>query len=163
VYAVVSERFGVRAPFVIASSLTAVIGYAILVGNTDPIGRPGISYVGVFFATAGIFPSCALALSWPAMNVSGQTKRAVASGLQITIGNTGAIIGTQIYRNPPRYLVGHSVALAYMLLNCVVAAALWYTLRRENKKRDRVATGSNAVVATGDWQGDDDPRWRFRL
>lgn len=40
---------------------------------------------------------------------------------------------------------------------------MWYTLGRENKKRDRVAAGANAVVATGDWQGDDDPRWRFRL
>jgi hypothetical protein len=75
IYAIVSERYGVRAPFVIASSLTAVIGYAILIGNSDPIAHPGVSYVGVFFATAGIFPSCALALSWPAMNVSGQTKR----------------------------------------------------------------------------------------
>jgi len=169
VYAVVSERYGTRAPFIIASSLTAIIGYCILLGNTNPTGRPGVSYLGTFFAAAGIYPSCGLALSWPAVNVSGQTKRAVANGLQITIGNLGAVIGTQLYRATgpshligPRYIVGHSVALAYLVGNCVVAGVLWYTLDRENKKRDLVAQGSNVVVAGGDWEGDDDPRWRFR-
>lgn len=169
VVAVASERYTTRAPFIIGSSLTAIIGYCILLGNTNPTARPGVSYLGTFFAAAGIYPACGLALSWPAVNVSGQTKRAVANGLQITIGNLGAVIGTQLYRasgpkhlTGPRFIVGHSLALTYLALNCVVAGALWYTLDRENKKRDRVAAGSNTVVAGGDWEGDDDPRWRFR-
>ncbi|KXS96984.1 hypothetical protein AC578_5532 [Pseudocercospora eumusae] len=106
VYAIVSERYGIRAPFIIFSTTTAIIGYCILLGNTNPTHRPGVSYTGVFFAAAGIYPSVALGLSWPAMNVSGQTKRAAANGLQITIGNLGAVIGTQIYRatDGPRYI-----------------------------------------------------------
>lgn len=85
VYAVVSERYQIRAPFIIASSLTAIIGYCILLSNEDPTANAAKSYVGVFFAAAGIYPSVALGLSWPAMNVSGQTKRAAANGLQITV------------------------------------------------------------------------------
>ncbi|QIW99183.1 hypothetical protein AMS68_004701 [Peltaster fructicola] len=162
-YAWVSERSGRRAPFIIFSNFVAVIGYAILISNTDPTGRPGVSYVGTFFAAAGIYPSVAMTLSWPAINVSGQTKRATAGALQITIGNIGAIIGTQIYRAAygPRYVPGHSTALGYMLGNVVVTSTLWYVLSRINKKRDAADAVANGAEIEGEWQGDADPRWRF--
>lgn len=83
IYAYASERVGRRAPFIIASALTGIIGYIILLANTDPKARPGVSYTGVFFAAAGIYPAVALTLSWPAINVSGQTKRATANALQV--------------------------------------------------------------------------------
>jgi len=86
VVAYISERVGRRAPFLIASALTASIGYCILLSNTDPTAHPAVSYVGTFFAAAGIYPTTGLVLSWPAVNVGGQTKRAVANALQISIG-----------------------------------------------------------------------------
>ncbi|KKY21065.1 putative mfs transporter [Diplodia seriata] len=67
-----------RAPFILASSACAAVGYVILLANPDPVARPGVSYAGTFFAAAGIYPATALALAWPAMNVAGQTKRATA-------------------------------------------------------------------------------------
>ena len=51
------------ASFSVSASLTAIIGYCILLGNTDPTHRPGVSYVGVFFAAGGIYPAVALVLS----------------------------------------------------------------------------------------------------
>lgn len=163
VYAIVSERSGTRSPFIIASTLTAIIGYCILLGNTDPTARPGVSYAGVFFAAAGIYPSVALALSWPAINVSGQTKRAAANGLQITIGNLGAVIGTQLYRSDdgPRYIVGHSVALGYLCANIVVVGITWWLLASINRQRDEIVMENEAVL-DGEWDGDSDVRWRFR-
>jgi len=136
----------------------------MLLGNTDPIKRPGLSYAGVFFAAAGIYPAVALTLSWPAINVSGQTKRATANAMQITIGNLGAVIGTQLYRSNdgPRYLVGHSVALAYLVWNIVIVGTLWVVLDRENKRRDEAAARGERQDE-GEWKGDADPRWRFRL
>jgi nitrate/nitrite transporter NarK len=164
VYAIVSERYGIRAPFIILSSATGIVGYIMLLANTNPTAHPGVSYAGVFFAAAGIYPSVALGLSWPAMNVSGQTKRAAANGLQITIGNLGAVIGTQLYRanDGPRYIVGHSVALAYLCANIVVVSTLWLVLSRINRKRDEEAA-RNPQVLEGEWKGDTDPRWRFRV
>jgi len=146
------------------SSLTGIIGYIILIANTSPVKHPGVSYVGTFFAAAGIYPSTALALSLPAINVSGQTKRATATGMQITIGNLGAVLGTQLYRTEtaPRYVLGHSFALGYLCLNVIVAGTTWWVLHRENKKRDALEV-ETVQRKEGGWgaEGDDDVRWRF--
>lgn len=135
----------------------------------------------MFFAAAGIYPSTALVLSWPAVNCSGATKRAVAGGLQITIGNLGAVIGTQLYRSAvsyatqhgqtaltdtfqdaPRFVRGNAVALGYLAANVAVAGTLWYLLNKENRKRDdALNAGALAQEDKETWKGDDDLRWRF--
>ncbi|KAJ0359942.1 hypothetical protein COL26b_014224 [Colletotrichum chrysophilum] len=162
--AIYSERTGRRAFFIMGSSAFAAIGYIILLANTDPAGKPGVSYLGTFFAAGGIYPATALVLSWPAINVSGQTKRAVGNAMQITIGNLGAVMGTQLYRSNdgPRYIVGHSLALAYLIANIAVCAVLYFVLKGENKRREAIAEEVNAIGDLSDWPGDKDPRWRFQ-
>ena len=105
--AMFAEKTKLRAPFIIASSTLAIVGYIVLITSH----RPGVSYVGTIVATSGLYSSIAVILSWPANNVSGQTKRATANAMQISIGNLGAIIGTQLYRPKwsPRFFVGHGV------------------------------------------------------
>lgn len=88
------------------------------------------------------------------------------TGHKITIGNLGAVIGTQLYRatDGPRYIVGHSVALAYLCGTVVVTGTAWFVLSRNNKKRDlQEAQDNNLPVWDGVWRGDDDLRWRFTL
>jgi MFS family permease len=80
--AVLSERYHYRAPIILCTTSFAIIGYILLL--TDH--RPGVSYLGTIFAATGIYPSVALVLAWPANNVSGQTKRAIANALQIRYG-----------------------------------------------------------------------------
>ncbi|KAK2038067.1 major facilitator superfamily transporter [Colletotrichum somersetense] len=162
--AIYSERTGRRAFFIMGSSTFAAVGYIILLANNDPTGKPGVSYLGTFFAAGGIYPATALVLSWPAINVSGQTKRAVGNAMQITIGNLGAVLGTQLYRSNdgPRYFVGHSFALGYLLANVVVCGILYVVLRRENTRREAIALEVQAIGDLTDWPGDKDPRWRFQ-
>ncbi|KAH6842746.1 hypothetical protein B0I37DRAFT_393201 [Chaetomium sp. MPI-CAGE-AT-0009] len=161
---ILSERTGYRAIPIIGSTLFAIIGYIILLTNSNPSSRPGVSYLGTFFAAGGIYPATALALSWPAINVSGQTKRAVANAMQISIGNCGAVLGTQLYRsgNGPRYFVGYSFALGYLIAEIVVSVVLYYLLKRENERREAITPEVQAVGELDDWSGDDDPRWRFQ-
>jgi len=104
-------------------------------------------------------------LSWPAVNVGGQTKRAVANGLQISIGNCGAIIGTQIYRaeDSPRYLQGHGVALGYTCCASATTCLIWWVLSRENRRKEREAGSEGIAGGAGGLLGDEDPRWRFML
>ncbi len=143
--------------------LVSVIGYSILLANTEPTSNPGMSYAGTFFAAAGIYPAVALVLSWPAVNVSGPTKRGVANALQISIGNCGAVIRTQIYRSEdsPRYIVGHSVAMAYCIVSACMTLITWWWLSRENKKKEAAHPDSGVTGGAGGLQGDDDLRWRF--
>jgi len=167
-WAWLSERYKKRAAFMITTSSIAIIGYIILLTNEDPKKKPGVSYTGTFFAALGIYPSVALVLSWPAINVSGQTKRATANAMQISIGNLGAVLGTQLYRpiTSPRYILGHSFALGYLCMNIVVVGTLWYLLAKENRKKQAYLDqhpetpgfhDSDADLA----QGDTHPRWHF--
>lgn len=149
------------------SSAVACIGYILLISQH----RPGVSYLGTIFAAAGIYPAVAIVLSWPANNVSGQTKRCIANAMQISIGNLGAVLGTQLYRTEtsPRYFLGHGFALGYLVANIIVVGILWKVLQRENVEKERVrdAQGIRPLMgdigdADGDFLGDKDPRWIFQ-
>ena len=160
--AMLSERWIRRAPFIIAGSCLALIGYIILLSAP----APGASYFGTILAASGIYSSNAILLSWPGNNVSGQTKRATCNAMQISIGNVGAVIGTQLYRSNdgPRFFVGHGVAAGYLVGNVLVTSLLWMVLKRENERRDRGERDDRLVGVSGEdeWLGDDDPRWRFQ-
>ncbi|CEJ90277.1 Putative MFS general substrate transporter [[Torrubiella] hemipterigena] len=162
--AVWSEKVNRRAPFIAASASFAAIGYIILLANREPTARPGVSYLGTMFAAAGIYPATALVLSWPAMNVSGQTKRATANAMQISIGNLGAVLGTQLYRSNdgPRYIVGHSMALGYLVANVIVVLVLARRLKKQNEERDAVVAKLDHIGQVENWDGDADKRWRFQ-
>ena len=87
--AVLAERTKRRAPFIIGGSAVGIVGYIMLLASR----WTGMSYVGMVIAAAGIFPARAIVLSWPANNVSGQTKRVTATAMQITLGNLWAVLG----------------------------------------------------------------------
>lgn len=159
--AIASEKFKIRAPFIMASASLAAIGYIILLSSTNP----GVGYLGTIFAAAGIYPATAIVLSWPANNVSGQTKRATANAMQISIGNLGAVLGTQLYRGTdgPRFFLGHGFALGYLCANVAVVGLLWVILQAENTRRDQGARDDRKIGLQDDeWLGDEDPRWRFQ-
>jgi MFS family permease len=168
-WAILSEKKARRGLFIIITSSIAIIGYIILLANKNPSKHPGVSYTGTFFAAVGIYPSVALVLSWPAINVSGQTKRATANALQISIGNLGAVLGTQLYRpnTAPRYVLGHGFALGYLCANIVVVGTLWWRLEKENKEKQRYLVENPATKGFHDSEedlrlGDRHPRWVFQ-
>ncbi|KAK7545918.1 major facilitator superfamily domain-containing protein [Phyllosticta paracitricarpa] len=164
--AIISERLHHRSSFMIGAAILAVVGYAILIGNAHHVSsRPGVSYAGTFLAAGGIYPATALGLAWPAMNVAGQTKRATSCALQISVGNLGAVIGTQIYRprTAPGYVTGHSVALAYMAANAMIVGLLWFVLTRENRRKESELGAAGSEAPTGQMRGDEDLRWKFKV
>lgn len=119
--------------------------------------------MGTIFAAAGIYPATAIVLAWPANNVSGQTKRATANALQISVGNLGAVLGTQLYRpnTSPRFYLGHGFAIGYLVGNICVVGTLWLILNRENRRRERAFADHSGGVE-GQILNDDDIRWKFQ-
>jgi nitrate/nitrite transporter NarK len=161
--AMASEKFKTRSWFIIGSSAWAIIGYIILL--TAPSHKPGVSYVGTIFAAMGIYPAVATVLAWPANNVSGQTKRATANALQISVGNLGAVLGTQLYRpkTSPHFYLGHGFALGYLVANIVVVLTLRWVLDRENaQKREVLARNEHRPIHEEPYKGDHDVRWIFQ-
>lgn len=71
----------------------------------------------------------------------GQTYRATALAMVISIGNLGAIIGTQLYRVPlgsianKNYHVSFGFTIVWMAIGIASASALWFGLNRANGKR----------------------------
>ncbi|KAK7056771.1 hypothetical protein VNI00_002488 [Paramarasmius palmivorus] len=132
-----SVKHNKRAVIIIISAFVAIVGYIILLAAKTP----GAQYVGVHFAAAGVYTGNALLLSWPGENVSGQTKRAIAVAMQITIGDIGAIAGVLIYRpefSGNHYRKPHIISIGYLLFAAVVSAYLWYWMSRENRRRERL-------------------------
>ncbi|CAD6587384.1 MAG: hypothetical protein CYPHOPRED_003905 [Cyphobasidiales sp. Tagirdzhanova-0007] len=115
-----------RAPLIIIADCIAIIGYILLISDT----RAGPSYIGLFFVISGIYAANALVLSWPAEDISSQTKRATALGMQISVGNMGAITSVMIYRPTPtsffehHYRKPHIITLVYLLGAIAVASSL---------------------------------------
>ncbi|KAH9832213.1 major facilitator superfamily domain-containing protein [Rhodofomes roseus] len=153
-----------RAPFIIAGAILAIIGYIILIASATT----GVQYFATFLCAGGIYPATAITLSWPANNVSGQLKRAVACALQISVGNgLGAIVGTQLYRYGPRFYLGHGFAIGYLVLVSAAAALNWLVLARRNREKERLLQ-SGEVSEKDDQEsrlrlGDEHPLWKFQV
>ncbi|KAH9080415.1 major facilitator superfamily domain-containing protein [Lactarius deliciosus] len=120
-----AARTGRRASLIIGSAVVAIIGYIILLTTKTA----GAQYVGVHFAALGVYTGNALLLSWPAENISGQTKRAVGVALQITVGDLGAVTGVLLYRpaySAHRFRKPHIIAIGYLTFSIVIASGLWF-------------------------------------
>ncbi|KAK0244214.1 major facilitator superfamily domain-containing protein [Armillaria nabsnona] len=129
-----SSKYNLRAPFIIASAIVAIIGYIVLLTAKTPGGQ----YTGVHFAAAGVYTGNALLLSWPGENVSGQTKRAIAVAMQITIGDLGAVAGVLIYRPEfasHNFRKPHIISIGYLLFAIAVTVYLWVWMSKENRQR----------------------------
>jgi MFS family permease len=87
VVAYLSDRTQKRAVFAVVSGLVCAAGYAILVSPA-----PGnVKYFGCFLAAMGLYVVVGIPLAWLPSNNPRYGKRTVASGLQLTIGNSAGI------------------------------------------------------------------------
>jgi hypothetical protein len=107
--------------------------------------------------------------SWPGENVSGQTKRAVAVALQVTVGDIGAIAGCLIYRpalSGHQYRSPNLISIGYLLFAILMTTYLWVTMSWENKRRDRLLSDDTKVEETEDDRirlGDRSIRYRYQI
>jgi hypothetical protein len=89
--------------------------------------------------------------------------------MQISNGNLGAVLGTQLYRpnTAPRYVLGHSFALGYLMMNIIVVNLLWWRLKQENKQKHQFLAEHPETNGFHDTEedlklGDRHPRWIFQ-
>ena len=80
-----SDKKGIRGPFILVGCPVAIVGYAMLIATK----RPAIQYAGSIVVAAGLLPSVATLLAWTGGNFAGEVKRAVVIAIVIGFGNLG--------------------------------------------------------------------------
>jgi len=123
-----------RGLFNIGCSFLGMAGFAMLIASQNP----HIKYAGVFLGAMGIYPCIPNTIAWASNNVEGVYKRGVTMGIVIGWGNLNGVVSSNIYRarDKPKFYLGHSVVLAYMVAFLFGGSVLMrFLLARENKAK----------------------------
>ncbi|KAH8921575.1 MFS general substrate transporter [Atractiella rhizophila] len=129
----ISDRLKLRFPFVMLAQLTAIVGYAIVRGTTDP----DVAYGGMFLAVTGVYSTVPVLIAWASGNTAGDTKRASQLAIMIGFGNLGGICASFIYRvqDSPRYELGHDVVISVICMSFTCSGLMALYLNYLNKKK----------------------------
>lgn len=152
IVAFVADKLQLRAPMVLMLLPLTVVGYVLaILANSNTV-----RYAGVFFMAAGIYPSVPSILCILPNNISGLTKRSVATACQLMIANSAGFIATFIYTadQAPQYKRGHSIALAFtclawFMLGCNMLYCGWENKARSEGKRDENVTKYQSLLERG--------------
>ncbi|KAH6876325.1 major facilitator superfamily domain-containing protein [Thelonectria olida] len=133
-----ADRYRQRMLSVLLPNLLAVCGFVIMMVSSRYPELPGVTLLGVFFATAGLYPISPAVTAWIALNCAGSMKRAVGIGAMISFSQLGGIVGSNIYiaEQSPTYPVGFGISLGMLVAFGVIWPVIYYyILKRINAKR----------------------------
>lgn len=131
-----ADRSRQRGVYMMGFCLVSIIGFSMLISTH----RPGVQYLGTFFAAAGIYPNVPMGVAWNGNNIGGSTKRGVGIAMHVGFGNLGGVIAAFAYRkgDAPRYLSGHGMLIGLVSMSCALCAFMTMYLRKENARRDEL-------------------------
>ncbi|KAF5390065.1 hypothetical protein D9757_003779 [Collybiopsis confluens] len=166
-FAYYSDKIMMRAPFVYASNIMCLIGFALNIADIPS----GWHYAGTFLIVAGAYAGFPGVVAWLSNNLSGQYKRGVGMALQIGIGNFSGAIAANIFRpqDKPRFVLGHGLEIMFVSFGLILVPVTVYTYTRINKKKDefmaRVAEGLEKMPSPDEIRalGDRSPDFKYIL
>ncbi|EXJ66577.1 uncharacterized protein A1O5_10247 [Cladophialophora psammophila CBS 110553] len=124
--------------FVIPSFVGTVV--LMSVQNTDTATKVGllISY----YIVLSFWAAQTLAMSMISRNVGGQTKKSIVVTMNFVSWCTGNAVGPQVFLSydAPRYFIAFSTHLGCYVLLVLVIVFLWFHLKRQNRKKDELAS-----------------------
>ncbi|KAK5162376.1 hypothetical protein LTS14_000723 [Recurvomyces mirabilis] len=109
-----SDKYSVRGPLLIINATIEIIGISVL----GYAANPSVRFFGAFLVVGGSNANVPASLTYQAVNIVGQWKRAFCSATIVGMGGIGGIIGSLAFRSKdaPAYRPG--------LYCCLTAAAL---------------------------------------
>lgn len=128
-----SDKYKIRSPFLAFYSLNVVLGVCLTRWGPNT----GSQYLGLFFTLGGAQGNVATVVSLAQNNASTRLKRSVSSGLQLTLGAVGGIIGSTVFRSQdaPTYTPGIIVVLCGAVVIMSLGMFMWWYLSQQNKLR----------------------------
>ncbi|GAB7365191.1 hypothetical protein MBLNU230_g6277t1 [Neophaeotheca triangularis] len=130
-----SDKVQRRGYFTIVSISVSIFGYCLLIANQGV----AMSYAGCMFVAMGLYSAGGIQLAWLTVNNPRYGKRAIMSGLQLTIGNAAGVASPWMFEDvyAPTYYPGYGATIGLLALGLVGMITLEIHYKRENKKRDR--------------------------
>lgn len=89
-----ADKFQMRGPFVIFQGLVGIIGLCM----TGFLNSPTPRYIGTFLGVAGANGLVVTTLAWQANNIVGDARRAVSTGILISVSGIGGIYSSMVFR-----------------------------------------------------------------
>lgn len=178
-----SDKWGKRAFFMIPACLFTAVGYAVYLGV--PTHLRGVLYFSTFLIAPGVYIIVGLNVSWLLNSHAPYYKRAMAIGMNQSIGNSAGVVVSyrrlqsicqaaklilahqvgQIFRttNDGKYVVGISASMAAVVLACTGQITLYFYLRRANKRRQAMSEDERVREIGAGKTGDFHPDYRYAL
>ncbi|KIJ14068.1 hypothetical protein PAXINDRAFT_13185 [Paxillus involutus ATCC 200175] len=130
-----SDKVKLRSPFIFVGQTIALLGYIINISGAPS----GAKYFGTYLCVIGSYAIVPGSVSWLANNLQGKYKRAVGMALQISVGNLGGMIGSNIFRtqDEPRYLLGHGLEIMFISIGLMAVPITVLAYKRLNTRMDR--------------------------
>nr|VWO94072.1 Uncharacterized protein [Ganoderma boninense] len=147
-----TDRYGGLFAHFVGAIVVVVVALVVLMTVESLVVR----YV-MFFFVMFMFIPVSVCWTWLGSNVAGATKRAAALGVVFSLGNIGGAVSGQIYRAEwaPRYVQGHAINVACYAIALVAGAALWWSYKTDNERRDRAAHETVKRTREHDLLGED--------
>lgn len=129
----VSDVTQLRGPFIISGQIVCLVGYILLISNVNG----DVSYAGTFVIATGCYIVNGMAVAWLATNNPRYGKRAFASGVQLSIGNSAGVAAPFLFSTGtgPQFVPGYSTSIGTLTLGMLLSSTLCLWYRRQNKQR----------------------------
>ncbi|PCH43104.1 phthalate transporter [Wolfiporia cocos MD-104 SS10] len=163
----VSDRVGMRGPFILCGACVTLTGYTILLCTEKPI----VGYIGTLLAASGIFQASLCILAWTSGNAGGDIKRGAMIAIMTGLGNSGAIASSFIYRaqDSPRYRPGHATNIGcccmvvILSIVCMVEFARLNRVKRAQCAGERIFPEDQSRYEEFAELGDKSPLYKYTL
>jgi hypothetical protein len=158
-----SDHWQRRCFFMLPACVVAATGYAINVGL--PITSKEVLYFSLFLIAPGAYIIVGLNCAWLLNSHAPYYKRAMAIGMNQSLGNCAGLVVGQIYKtkHDGKYLIGLSGSLAATALAMVGQIALYTLLKSQNKKREAFTEEERLQEIQRGRDGDFHPDYRYAL
>ncbi|KAK1564107.1 uncharacterized protein LY79DRAFT_573651 [Colletotrichum navitas] len=97
-----------RGYFIMGSIVSSMAGYGMLIAEKGP----SVSYAGPFFVSIGIFVSAGISFAWVPTNNPRYGKRAISTGLHLTIGNSSGVASPFLFQGS--FVPGYAASIGML-------------------------------------------------
>jgi sugar phosphate permease len=157
-----ADKIQMRGPFVITFNLIAILGYVLLIANISMEA----SFAGCFVLAVGVYTTSGFPMTWIGVNNPRYGKRAIASGLQLTVGNSSGVLAPFLFsaQFAPGYRPGYGTSIGLLTVSLISYTTLHFYFKKQNAERKagkqdwKLEGRSEDEVAE---MGDESPRYIY--